>query len=98
VTIGAPITFHDVYIGELSIGADPLDWAVANRERLSNVVGIGAKRRKRSALGDLNMADMAQGALLILACAFLYGLTGVSVSRSNQEQALIWSSALDFER
>jgi hypothetical protein len=24
---------------------------------------------------DLNMADMAQGALFILACAFLYGLT-----------------------
>jgi hypothetical protein len=26
-------------------------------------------------MGDLNMADMAQGALFILACAFLFGLT-----------------------
>jgi len=26
-------------------------------------------------MGDLNMADMAQGTLFILACAFLYGLT-----------------------
>ena len=26
-------------------------------------------------MGDLNMADMVQGALFILACAFLYGLT-----------------------
>jgi len=26
-------------------------------------------------MGDLNMADMAQGALFILAGAFLYGLT-----------------------
>jgi len=32
---------------------------------------------------DLNMADMAQGALFILACAV--PPNGVSVSRSNQE-------------
>ncbi len=28
----------------------------------------------RYPVGDLNMADMAQGALFILACALLYGL------------------------
>jgi hypothetical protein len=31
--------------------------------------------RERLGMGDLNMADMAQGTLFILACAFLYGLT-----------------------
>src|SRR5258706_12077386 len=32
-------------IGELSSGADPLDWGGCEPRRLSNVVGIGAKRR-----------------------------------------------------
>jgi len=36
---------------------------------------LNSAARERLGMGDLNMADMAQGALFILACAFLYGLT-----------------------
>jgi hypothetical protein len=36
---------------------------------------LNSAARERLGRGDLNMADMAQGALFILACAFLYGLT-----------------------
>jgi hypothetical protein len=45
--------------------------------RLERVPGglLNSAARERLGMGDLNMADMAQGALFILACAFLYGLT-----------------------
>jgi hypothetical protein len=36
---------------------------------------LNSAARERLGMEDLNMADMAQGALFILACAFLYGLT-----------------------
>jgi hypothetical protein len=42
------------------------------------------------------MVDIAQGALFILACAFLCGLR-VFLFRDQQRAASIWSSALDAE-
>jgi len=36
---------------------------------------LNSAAREHFGMEDLNMADVAQGALFILACAFLYGLT-----------------------
>ena len=43
-------------------------------ERVSGGL-LNSAARERVGMEDLNMADMPQGALFILACAFLYGLT-----------------------
>ena len=50
----------------------------AKNERVRAAMAVIIRKSRNAitmGMGDLNMADMAQGALFILACAFLYGLT-----------------------
>jgi hypothetical protein len=72
-----PYSIHLVSAGEKGRGdfqAERFRRFEVDDERVPGGL-LNSAARERLGMEDLTMADMAQGALFILACAFLYGLT-----------------------